>query len=157
MTMWGLKESWCRRSFACALVAAAAAMPASRADAAATCTVSTTGVAFGAYNPRSSTATTGVGTVTVTCSGNVGTMTLSSGTGQSGTYSSRVMKSGTSSLNYNLYTTSSYATVWGNGTSGSATRSLSAAGSYTVYGRIPALQNVAAGTYTDNVVVTLTY
>lgn len=155
--MLGLTQSWGRKIFAWVVVAGAAATLSSRAEAAATCTVSTAGVAFGAYNPLNATATDGVGSVTVSCSGNPGAMTLSSGTGQSGSYSARVMKSGTSSLNYNLYTTATRTTVWGNGTSGTSTRSLSAVGTYTVYGRIPALQNVSAGTYTDSVVVTLTY
>jgi spore coat protein U-like protein len=149
----------CQRStkdaFAIAVLSACALWPA-RADAA-HCTVTTVSVAFGAYDPRAAAATDGVGSVIVSCSGNPGSSTLSSTTGQSGTYSARVMTAGSYSLSYNLYTTSSRTTQWGDGSGGTAVLSLNSAGTYTIYGRIPALQNVGAGTYSDSIVVTLTY
>lgn len=145
------------RAAAGTLAAFIALLGSSRAEAAASCTISTVGVAFGTYNPQSTTALDGVGSVTATCSGNTATLVLSAGTGQSGSYSARVMNAGSFSLNYNLYTTSTRNVVWGNGSAGTATRTLPASGTYTIYGRIPALQNVGAGSYTDTVVVTLTF
>jgi spore coat protein U-like protein len=57
-----------------------------------------------------------------------------------------------------------YGTVWGDG-SGATSRVSDgyllglggAVKNYTVYGRAPAMQNVGAATYTDAIIVTLTY
>ena len=131
------------------------------------CNVSATIVPFGAYNPASAAAKDGTGTVTVTCTvlvalGLSWTILLSSG--GSGTYTSRQLNNGTATLNYNLYTTTGRTTIWGDGTGGTATVSdsvLLAIGttnfSYTMYGRIPALQDAKAGAYTDSIVATINY
>src|ERR1700752_3006161 len=87
------------------------------AEAAATCSVSATSVVFGAFNPFGP-AVTSTGTISVTCSGGTAsspyTIALSTG---SGTYAQRYMNS---TLKYNLYTSSAYTTVWGDGTGGSS-------------------------------------
>ena len=121
------------------------------------CTIGTTAVAFGQYDPRSATPDDGVGSVTLNCSA-FRSASVSMSTG-SGTYLQRKMTSGTNTLNYNLYTTSTRTIVWGNGTSGSSIVPLARnfTGTITVYGRIPAGQNVRAGTYTDTVTVTVTF
>ena len=72
------------------------------------------------------------------------------------------MKSGSNILNYNLYTTVSYTTVWGNGTASTATVTAHVTGSNspvntTVYALIPAQQNVIAGSYTDSITATVTF
>ncbi|HXS20313.1 MAG TPA: spore coat protein U domain-containing protein, partial [Steroidobacteraceae bacterium] len=83
------------------------------------------------------------------------TVSMSAG---SGTLTSRVMKSGGSQLDYNLYTNSTHTTIWGDGTSGTVKVSATSLGAtYTVYGLIPALQNVPVGSYSDTVTVTVTY
>jgi len=79
----------------------------------------------------------------------------------------RQMKSGANTFGYNLYTTNAYAVVWGDGTGSTATISgtmrlnnghPSQTNTHTVYGRIPALQDVAvANDYRDNVTATVTY
>ena len=79
------------------------------------------------------------------------------------------MTSGAETLNYNLYTTAARNIVWGDGSG--ATQQVAGAisvpggakvtvtATHTVYGRISAPQNVAAGTYvtTSPIVVTVTY
>jgi spore coat protein U-like protein len=135
-----------------------------------TCTVSATGIAFGAYNPLNTTATTAAGSWTVTCnatgSGSAtvsGTLSLS--TGKSGTYTPRQMFSGTNALNYNIYLTPSYTMILGNGSGGtyapSDSGTVTAGQVYQVsgnmYGMIPASQDVAAGSYSDLIVVTVAY
>lgn len=135
-----------------------------------TCTVAATGIAFGSYNPLSSTGDSAVGSWTVTCnaigsgSANVtGTLTMS--TGLSGTYSNRTMKSGANSLQYNIYLTPSYTQVIGDGSAGtyapSQSGTVTAGQVYQVtgnmYGFMPALQNVAPGNYSDTIIVTVTY
>jgi len=154
-----------------ALLAAGAWLAPALASAAVSCTASSTGTDFGIYNPLSATPTYANGDVEVTCtllSGGATTVTLVSSysTGSSGTYAMRTMLSGANKLNYNLFFDAAYTQVRGNGTGGSqtggATLNLTAANrtqtaSGTIYGRIPAGQDVAAGSYADTIVVTITY
>lgn len=123
---------------------------------AAICSASAQSVAFGSYDSLSSSALDGVGTVSVSCdSVTTFTISLSAGTG---TYSARKMTSGLDELSYNLYTDSSRVLVWGDGSGSTSTVTASAAsGIYTVYGRIPARQNLAAGSFSDTITVTVTY
>jgi spore coat protein U-like protein len=61
-------------------------------------------------------------------------------------------------LGYQLYRNTTYNSIIGSGTNAvSFTAPASGTGTVTVYGRIPANQSVAAGTYTDTVGVTLTF
>jgi spore coat protein U-like protein len=73
----------------------------------------------------------------------------------------RRLTSGANTLNYSLYTSGTYGTVWGDGTSGTAAVSGTGSGAsqtFTVYGRIPSGQtSVPTGVYTDTVSVTVTY
>ena len=76
----------------------------------------------------------------------------------SGTYAARAMTSGSHQLLYNLYLDASYVTIWGDGTAGTGTLQDSTnKNTYTIYGRIPALQNAWVGSYSDTIVVTITY
>lgn len=104
-------------------------------------------------------------TIAVRCtSGTAFTVDLSTG---AGTYANRTMSNGTDTLAYNLYTTSGYTTVWGDGTSTTGRGSGTGAGmaaanvqNLTVYGRLLASANtgpVGAGTYTDTITATITY
>lgn len=131
-----------------------------------TCTVSTTSVAFGIYNPIAATPNdNGVGSVTIRCglpddddhNINVDTK-IDLGAYANGTQ--RRMTNGTSFMNYNLYTNATRTTAWTATTTRSQffqlqdpppqTKSVT----YTVYGRIPALQSVTGGSYIDSPVVT---
>jgi spore coat protein U-like protein len=132
-----------------------------------TCNVGTTGVSFGVYDVFSSGNNDAAGgNIRVSCEGleSVGVsynILLSTG---GGSYASRSMSSGSNHLNYNLYTTSGYSIVWGDGTGGTETVSGSfppsigsAARDHTVYGRIPAQQNAYVGIYSDTITVTVNY
>jgi spore coat protein U-like protein len=87
------------------------------------------------------------------------------GAGLYGTIATRKMSSGAVTLNYNLYTTTTRNVVWGDGSQGSVTQTLTGGSvsggtrrfSAVVYGRIPALQNVSAGAYNDTLIVTVTF
>lgn len=126
----------------------------------ATCTVSITNIAFGTYDPSSSTATDSTGTATVTADGaSCGTYTIALGrTGTS--YNPRVFTSGTTTnFAYNLYTDAARTVIWGDGTANSqvvtgAAPAPNTSKSYTVYGRIPAGQSVAPGAYSASIVAT---
>ena len=132
-----------------------------------TIVVSATPVNFGIYDPSSISSTSANGSVSIEC-GILGVDVLPSfavslSVGQAASYAPRKMLSGPSSLSYNLYTTASHAIVWGDGTGGTSTNaydgliSLLASTSLTVYGSIPAGQYVISGSYTDTIVVTVTY
>lgn len=116
-------------------------------------------LAFGTYDPLSGSTTTGTSTVTVTCTQDAA-YTISLNAGTSGSLSTRTMTSGSNTLNYNLYKDASYTTIWGDGTGSSEQLSATGNGtaqSATVYGRIPASQNVGIGSYSDTITVTVDY
>lgn len=145
------------------------------APAQAGCAISTTGVNFGAYDPRSPAALDGVGAIEVRCSGDGGrggnddnndgdggggNKKLEISAGNSGSYATRRMTAGGNALNYNLYTSPTRATVWGdgrNGTDSVKVRGKDRTVSTNVYGRVPAGQNVRAGTYTDTLIVSIAF
>lgn len=130
------------------------------------CSVASAPVTFGNYS--ASTVSDTAGTVSVTCSALLVGLTvsyvISLSTGNSGSFSLRQMQSGAHVLNYNLYTDAGRNNIWGDGTAGSSTvmdsynvALLSRTIDYTVYARIPAAQFVAAGAYSDSIMVTVEY
>jgi spore coat protein U-like protein len=153
------------------LLASVLLMSGAAAHAAATCTVSAIGPAFGVYNPLNPVPTLSNGTVTATCnyvSGGATTVTLVSSysAGSGGSYANRSMLSGANRLSYNLYFDAAFTQIRGDGTGGSQTggasltvssSSRSASASSTIYGRMPAGQNAVPGSYADTIVVTITY
>jgi spore coat protein U-like protein len=158
------------RSVMVALAAGALWLP-GIAQAAASCTLTSTGPAFGNYDPSDANADTANGSVLATCTwtgGGATTLNIvaSYSAGNSGAYPNRFMLSGTNRLNYNIYFDSTFATIRGNGTAGTQTgqatitvssgnRTATATG--TLAGRIPAGQNAVPGNYTDTIIITLTY
>jgi len=122
---------------------------------------SVTDVGFGTYNvfdtlPNAS----GVGSITIKCQGGGGNaydVTLS--TGQSYSYASRSMKSGANALSYNIYTSATRSIVWGDGTGGSSTQTVykNSTATLSLFGQIPAGQDVANGTYTDDLIATVNF
>jgi spore coat protein U-like protein len=144
------------------------------AHAAADCTVTTSGLAFGVYDPTVSVPNESVGSVTVTCSyaapGGSTTVpfTLALSTGTSGNFTQRQLASGTKRLGYNLYRDAARTQVLGTGTGGSFTLAGSLtvgpgagngtrAQTFSIYGAIPALQDAQTGTYGDALMATLTF
>lgn len=130
------------------------------------CTVAATNVAFGNYTPTAG-AVTASGTVSVKCTKNSAfTVSLDKGTTAGGAIAQRLMSDGAGdTLQYNLYTASSLATVWGDGTGTSVTQGGTGAGMatavvLTVYGDLPdnaANQAVPPNAYTDTVTVSVAY
>lgn len=134
------------------------------ASALAECTISVTSVAFGTYNTTGATPLDGTGSVRLDCRHNDNPV-VSIGTGSSGSYFPRRMANGTSQLQYNLYADAARTSIWGNGTGGTATVTppitqsvgLRRIREAPIYGRLPAGQNVRAGTYTDAMFVTVSF
>jgi spore coat protein U-like protein len=145
--------------------------PIAQAATVVNCTASASGIAFGIYNPLSAVANASTGSLKVTCNGsgtgsaNV-TLTVTLSTGLSGGYATRKMFSGVNALNYNIYWSTAYNQIIGDGTGGSFAGTagpfpVAAGGSNfatgTLYGLIPASQDVVPGAYSDVIVVTVTY
>lgn len=122
---------------------------------------STAPVSFGSYDVFAAGANTnGVGSLAIKCQGGgPATFVVRLSTGQSLSYASRVMKSGTNSLNYNLYTSSARTVVWGDGSGGSSTVTTprNSTRTLSIFGQIPAGQDVAAGTYVDSISASVSF
>ena len=128
----------------------------SSAEAAPTCTISTTSVNFGSYNVFASSATDSTGTITITCNGAAHDVVVSLSKGASSSYNPRTMMMGSEVLSYNLYRDAARTSIWGDGTAGTSTYTNANPAnntpiSVTVYGRVPASQDVGAGAYSDTV------
>lgn len=140
------------------------------------CSVSSNGLAFGAYQPLTfagklaSADKTSTATVSVVCTSIVtgGSYSISLGAGNYGSgdrISIRYLNNtpnGGDLMAFNFFTNASYTTVWGNGATGALLTGTVATGdsnqSHTVYGRIPAGQNtLKAGSFSDSLTMTLTY
>ena len=159
------------RNFILALSVIGLCAPCSRAATTVNCTASAGGIAFGIYNPLNAVANASTGTLRVVCNGsgtgsaNV-TVNVSLSAGLSGSYATRKMFSGINILNYNIFWSTAYNQVMGDGSGGSFAGSagpfpVPAGGSNvatgTMYGLIPASQDVAPGSYSDVITVTVTY
>jgi spore coat protein U-like protein len=141
-----------------ALVAAALlALLAPGPAGAASCTVSSTGLAFGSYDFLSSAPLDSAATITWSC--DVPTsinIALSKGAAQS--FSPRRLTSDMNAADYNLYLDVARNAVWGDGTAGTSTWTGSGSGaSVPVYGRVPPRQALPGGSYTDTIVVTIAF
>jgi spore coat protein U-like protein len=160
------RRAWARQGvIALAMMAVAATW--SPNGSAATCTVSANPLSFGTYSTTSN--ATSTTTITISCGGwgngsKSVSYTLSASAG-SGSYANRQLLNGSNAVSYNLYTSSAYTTIWGDGT-GDGTITLSGTITnqqpsvpITIYGVIRAGQNAVPGSYgtTVPITVTLTY
>ncbi|KJS07739.1 MAG: hypothetical protein VR73_08235 [Gammaproteobacteria bacterium BRH_c0] len=131
------------------------------------CTIATSALAFGSYDPivtHSATALENTGSVSVTCtSGAAVAITLGQGanadTGSSDAAPARRLTDGGGNfLSYSLYSDSGRATAWTNDTDGDVEDTgTGTEETHTVYGSVASGQNVPAGSYSDTVVATVTY
>ena len=129
------------------------------------CSVAATALAFGNYTPGTGTLT-GNTTIAVKCTKTTPfTVALNVGPTAGDTFAQRLMGSGVNTLQYNLYTTAAFGTIFGDGTAGTATVAGTGAGvatasNVTVYGQLldnAANQASVPGPYTDTITVTVTY
>lgn len=132
------------------------------------CTVAATNLAFPNYTPGGG-AVVSTSAVSVKCTvGTPFTVALDKGSTTGSTIAQRAMgltAAGAGALQYNLFTSNTYATILGDGTAGSTSPAgtgtgLATAVTTTVYGQLPdnaTNQAVAPGAYTDTVTVTVTY
>lgn len=126
------------------------------------CTITTAPVAFGEYDPVETHAALdldGTGTVSIACTkGSTVQIGLDLGSNPAGSVR-QMTAGGIDRLTYELYS-DAYTTVWGD-VAGSWLEPVAApskaARPFTVYGRVSANQDVAAGTYTDTVEATVNF
>jgi spore coat protein U-like protein len=128
------------------------------------CNVVTTPVNFGYYDLFSITDLNSTGSITVTCNAPIQNpavpVRLDLTAGSSGSFALRRMVSTSGGrLNYNLYSDAAKTMILGDGTGGSVNLSSviskTAPWKITIYGRIPARQNVAPGVYSDSLTATI--
>jgi spore coat protein U-like protein len=161
----------CER-LACTLLLAAIGFVANPASAA-LCTASVPTLSFGSYDVFATSALVSTTTLSVTCQKlatdpnnlTVGYVVALS-TGISLGYAQRQMASGADRIGYNLYTDSARTLIWGDGSGGSnvvtadmrlTNGAPQKTNTHTVYGQVPASQDVAVGLYSDSIVATITY
>lgn len=143
------------------MLLATAALLITVSAAQAACTITTTAVSFGSYNVFSASADDGTGQITYRCtSPRPPVVTIQLDKGASPSFSPRQMRKGAETLNYNLYLDSTRSTIWGDGTGGTqvysrASPPLNQNINLSVFGRIPAGQDVSAGTYSATVTATI--
>lgn len=130
------------------------------------CTIGTSDLTFGNYDPivtNASASLDNTGTVTITCtSGAVAAITLGQGANADPSSTDaaplRRMTDSVNFLSYSLFSDAGRSVVWGNTTAVDVeTTGTGAADAHTVYGRVTAGQNVPAGGYSDTVVATVTF
>lgn len=132
------------------------------------CSVTATGIHFGAYDVFSPAPRDSTGTITVTCMDPSPGIFVDVAIGRStssGTFNPRQMKrdGGTDLLSYNLFTSSDRSLVWGDATSGTYTAKtpqrvyLNRPATLTIHGRIEAGRDVPPGIYGDTLSVTITW
>jgi spore coat protein U-like protein len=136
------------------------------ANVVASCTISTTTLAFNNYDPVVVNATTPLdvnGSVTIACTkGSATTIGLDAGqnsAGAVGTTRAMILSAG-NFLSYELYQDAGRTTVWGNSGAALFTPAVApskAARAFNIYGRIPSAQDQTVGAYTDTVVATVNF
>lgn len=136
--------------------------------AAGLCTVAGSALAFGSYSPASPADATTTASVNMRCPpGILGAYTLNFGPGNYGSAAagqSRMLGAGASRLHYDLYADPGFTQKLGDaGAPGTFSFSddfilaLAYNRTWTVFGKIPRNQPVAAGLYADSVTLTVTY
>jgi spore coat protein U-like protein len=133
------------------------------ADAAPSCSISATGVSFSTYDVFSAVANDSTGSVTFNCTGSAHNIVITLSKGSNSTFNPRTMTGPASeTLNYNLYSDAARTAIWGDGTVGTTTYANAnppngAPVVVTIYGRIPAGQDVRTGSYSDTVTAIINF
>jgi spore coat protein U-like protein len=130
-----------------------------------TCLVTATSLIFPSYVPAAGTLKA-TSTISLRCTNGVQYgVGMSVGTTAGETYAQRLLAGGANTLQYNIYTSNAYSSIWGDGSGTTQIVSGNAAGfatpiTLTVYGELPdsaANQAAVPGNYSDTILVVLTY
>jgi spore coat protein U-like protein len=114
-------------------------------------------MAFGNYAVTAASTSTGI--IAVTCtSSTTYTLGLDKGIGAGATETARLMTGPSGALlGYGLFQDAAYSTNWGQASGTESQTGTGAAQNFTVYGKIPANEYAAPGSYSDTVTATITY
>ena len=141
-----------------ALIALVSVNPAMSAQ----CNITATPLNFGSYDPLSGIPLSATGSFNISCKPNKQSfnITVQLTPGNSGSFAQRTMLSGGGSqLFYNIYANPAQTAVLGDGSGGSITLTQSVTRqtpwNVSLYGQIPALQNVTPGLYNDLLTATI--
>ena len=122
-----------------------------------TCIISAVNFDFGTYDPLSASPQDNTGTVNITCTNGASvTVELNLGLNASGSQR-RLTDTGTNYVNYGIYQDAARTVVWGTAADALSTTGTGVLQPFTAYGRIPASQNVPAGSYTDTLSATVNF
>jgi len=125
------------------------------------CTISAVGVNFGAYDVFSASPNDSTGSVTYSCTSIKPSdrIMIDLSRGSAPTFSPRQMKKSGEILGYNLYLDAAHTQIWGDNTGGTTRVNIKPdpTATITIYGRIPAGNDVSAGSYTDTVIATINF
>lgn len=127
----------------------------------AACTIGATGVSFGAYDVFSAVPVDATGSVVFQCDRRR-PVSIGLDAGSAPGFGQRRMRQGSETLRYDLYLDAVRTLVWGDGTGGTRryVRSPTPVDqnvTVTIFGRIPAGQDVAAGPYADSLMATIDF
>ena len=133
-----------------------------RTTVVASCSVSADALNFGSTVPTPITSPVdATSTVSATCSANTPYwIALDAGTGPGASTRLRRLTGSAGAVDYGIFTDAGRTIPWGDGANGTVKRAATGTGqaqSLTVYGRIPSGQSPQAGTYTDQVTVTILF
>ncbi len=119
---------------------------------------------FGVYDVYDAAPVDSTGSVTYRCTGvqPADTVVIEISAGSGAGFSPRHMVQGMAQLAYNLYIDAARSVIFGNGTSGTARYGPvvppeAEPVTVNVFGRLPARQDVSAGSYSDTLTVTLNF
>ena len=126
------------------------------------CSVSSGAVVFGRYDVFANTPLDTTGSITLSCTQPAPGPVIRISAGGSSSFASRSLTRDSESLRYNLFVDAARTEVWGDGTGGSSTRSVTSPVdgqmyTLTIFGRVPPRQNVPAGSYGDSLFVTVDF
>jgi len=127
------------------------------------CSLSSTSIVFGTYSVISAAPTDTTGILTYRCGNRDHDIMISFDTGGAPSFSSRRLVNGSEQLFYNLYLDAARTVIWGDGTGGSQfyfnhnPQANNQDIEVPIYGRMPPLQDVGVGTYTNTITVTLNF
>lgn len=135
------------------------------------CTISATAVSFGAYDALNPSPNDSQGSISYSCGTQNGprdkprtpitNIQIALSPGFSGSYE-RAMGGGSMPLSYNVYLDATRQTIWGDGSAGTdvlrhANPQNHETYTATIYGRIPAQQDIPPGSYFDSLVATILF
>jgi spore coat protein U-like protein len=151
------------RAAATLLGALAMCLLSARAHAMSCTIINTSSVRFGSYDVFDNQPLDSTGTVEFRCTqvaaGDM--LSIQLNRGESNTFLPRAMMHHGMRFEYNLYLDAARSVVWGDGTSGTSAYTVRPIEGQTtsvpIYGRITPRQNVAIGSYSDSIVLTVLY